>query len=545
MDLNLLKSKSVLVLALLIASAFTSFSQEETTEIRVLDDVWVSQYDPSTNKEGETDMGITINNGDSRETYLKFDISGLYGKGGLVSASLSILGGQSNDATWHTILDFYVVAYGCSNNWSASTLTWDNRVASDTAIIAEFDMHEPVRYFSTGTDSDATSFQKFIEDAMKKHLQFVSIVLKGKQETPGSRVWISDQGWEPARITVVQNYNLDEPGAINVFIDNITVVGANDANSITVDNGSLQMNALILPNNADNQTLKWTVIDGTGRAAINTEGLLTALRDGTVTVQAEATDGSWITGNTEITISGQNYSWNERNYISNGDFSAPGVWFGHINVNDDGIAELSTDQEYETAEQAPVWTFTKVPYEKKDLDFIFSFKMWAVEDRSINISMFSKNFGPYGISTDAESIGGGSSWIIEHVATTPTWYTFHVNFANMPIDCTHDLNFSVGLSVVPIYMDSVSLMTVDDYVLKAPQTRANSLKVYPNPVGSGNELTVSLAKENERVTIYNSFGQKVMEKIAVGNMAKFNVSGLKKGIYIVRLSDGTNQKFVR
>jgi hypothetical protein len=69
-------------------------------------------------------------------------------------------------------------------------------------------------------------------------------------------------------------------------------------------------------------------------------------------------------------------------------------------------------------------------------------------------------------------------------------------------------------------------------------------KVYPNPVGNGSYLIVEL-KANTKVAIYNAVGQKMVEKISTGNVAKFDVSSLRQGMYFVKTSDGNIHKFIR
>jgi len=99
-----------------------------------------------------------------------------------------------------------------------------------------------------------------------------------------------------------------------------------------------------------------------------------------------------------------------------------------------------------------------------------------------------------------------------------------------------------------IIMDDCGLVTfnqegptgIDDKIV-----RKNSMNIYPNPVGNGNELTVSLTSKNERVSIYNTIGQMLMEKVTNGNKVKFDVSNLRNGMYIVKLSAGTSQKFIK
>jgi uncharacterized protein YjdB len=85
----------------------------------------------------------------------------------------------------------------------------------------------------------------------------------------------------------------------------ITVTGAGGSTAINTNRGTLQLTATISPGNADNQTVTWSVVNGTGRAAINSTGLVTALANGTVTARATANDGSGVYGNLVISISNQ------------------------------------------------------------------------------------------------------------------------------------------------------------------------------------------------------------------------------------------------
>ncbi|MGZ5486357.1 MAG: Ig-like domain-containing protein, partial [Nitrososphaeraceae archaeon] len=73
-------------------------------------------------------------------------------------------------------------------------------------------------------------------------------------------------------------------------VTNITVTGAGDAT--TVANGeSLAMSADVLPADADDSSVTWSVAPGTGTATIDaTTGVLTGTGVGTVTVTATAND---------------------------------------------------------------------------------------------------------------------------------------------------------------------------------------------------------------------------------------------------------------
>ena len=100
-----------------------------------------------------------------------------------------------------------------------------------------------------------------------------------------------------------------------ILVTSITVTSESGANTITNKGGTLQMIATVLPENATEKAVTWSVTNGTGDASITADGLLAAIADGTVTARATSTDGSNISGTMLITISNQKIgraSWRER-----------------------------------------------------------------------------------------------------------------------------------------------------------------------------------------------------------------------------------------
>lgn len=91
----------------------------------------------------------------------------------------------------------------------------------------------------------------------------------------------------------------------SVPVTGITVHGAGGATAIESYHGTLQMSVSITPDNADDKSVRWSISSGTGSATITSAGLLSAVADGTVTVRADANDGSGTYGTLIITISGQ------------------------------------------------------------------------------------------------------------------------------------------------------------------------------------------------------------------------------------------------
>ncbi len=86
-----------------------------------------------------------------------------------------------------------------------------------------------------------------------------------------------------------------------VLVTGITVTGPGSASSVIIDQ-TLQMNVDVLPINAANKDVTWSVINGTGNATINSTGYLRGNELGTVTVKATANDASGTEGSLLITV---------------------------------------------------------------------------------------------------------------------------------------------------------------------------------------------------------------------------------------------------
>jgi len=365
-----------------------------------------------------------------------------------------------------------------------------------------------------------------------------------------------------------ENYsNMDDAGTITLDgandLINVSEIQLTDL-SVAVDNDTVQIVPVILPEDASIQTLTWKLKNGTGVGRIDSKGKFVPVKNGTVTLQAFAADGSYVESNVvTITISGQVLQAAELNYIKSGDFSVDGLipapWFGSdlsAVVNQIAVLnpiKIGSPWDYKLAQRI------SVPYEFKDLKYVLTFKAWADSDRVMSLD-FEDGTGPlynrYGNSTDPEAnvtndytTPGESGWNL-NLTTTPTVYKLHVVFDEMTELTNQDFSFFFAEALGKAYIDSVSLYSEDDLALigaTSSRTIKNaSARIYPNPVNAQNELNVELSSANsEKVSVFNSLGQKVMEKISTGNIAKFNVAALPKGIYFVKLIDGTCLKFIR
>jgi len=89
----------------------------------------------------------------------------------------------------------------------------------------------------------------------------------------------------------------------------ISVNGAGGVSAISVNAGTLQMEATILPSTA-NQQVSWSV-DDPSLASIDAQGLLTAIDNGTVRVTGATTDGSNLSGFVDVVITNQTIGLSE------------------------------------------------------------------------------------------------------------------------------------------------------------------------------------------------------------------------------------------
>lgn len=361
--------------------------------------------------------------------------------------------------------------------------------------------------------------------------------------------------------------NMDDCGQVTledaeagILIDGITITTTNG--KITENKGTFQMAATVIPENATNKILKWSIVGGTAEAKINSiTGLITAVSNGTVIVRAEATDGFFAQSqDVTLTITGQirvKYSdevWNTKNLIKNWNFNTDvSNWGGWISAALVGaVAPVSVNGVcvMKVAKSPNFWLYQHNQIDlgaEANVPYTLMFKSWATAPAVCHVDFEdteANGNARYGTSSDPEAING-SEWVYT-VNTTPSWFTYHVVFDKMVESTVQKIQWMISLSDETISLDSVLLVKTEDLVTSAKANQlSSSMKVYPNPVGADNQLNVITGAVNTKVAIYNSLGQKMMEKVSTGNVAKFNVKSLRNGMYILKLEDGTTQKFVK
>lgn len=91
----------------------------------------------------------------------------------------------------------------------------------------------------------------------------------------------------------------------NISVTSIVLSSEADKTTIDTLGGTLQMSVVVLPEDATNKSVNWTITDSTGTGTINQTGLATAVTNGIITVRATSISNPSISDTLEITITNQ------------------------------------------------------------------------------------------------------------------------------------------------------------------------------------------------------------------------------------------------
>lgn len=279
-----------------------------------------------------------------------------------------------------------------------------------------------------------------------------------------------------------------------VYVESITLTGGD----ITENNLPLQLQAEVLPEDASNKAIQWSVENVTGKAKISSEGVLTPILDGDVIVTAAAKDGSYVETSVTVNISNQIVSRSELNLIRNGYFDE---------VEDDGSAEewSGTQTVVDGVVQLDpppggvnYWDFTMIQQNfgcNTTDTYTFSFVLWADDSDTVNVDFEdpANEYNRYGSSTHEYSNGESDWTFVSEMA--PTKYVFDVVFNEKLENTTESLQFMVGLHDPVVYIDSVELVNNNDLALITVYTPVESITVTSEGdvthVASGGTLQMS------------------------------------------------------
>ncbi len=179
----------------------------EGDTIYVVSDAYVKEAEPGDNFGAAADMGIRrADDGTGKETFIKFDISrSADAVAGAVRLTAYI--GQHDSGTERD--NFYVNVYAVEDTtWKEMEISWDSRPESGARLI-----EENVAWFGGGQAVEWSSDEltHYINAAIREGRQYVSFVLKGKDNTPGDRLWMAGREWRPMATSLIFDYTVPPP----------------------------------------------------------------------------------------------------------------------------------------------------------------------------------------------------------------------------------------------------------------------------------------------------------------------------------------------
>ena len=333
----------------------------------------------------------------------------------------------------------------------------------------------------------------------------------------------------------------------------ITVTGAGGATSIPAENGSLQMNALVLPANATDKTFAWSVANGTGEASISSSGLLTAVSNGSVTVIATALDGSGVSGTLAISISGQ--------IVPVTGITVTGEGGATAIFSDDGTLQLAASVlPLNATDNTVTWS---IENGTGNATIDASGLVKALDNGTVT-AMATANDGS-GVSGTLEiTISGQVVQVTDIIVTAEGGSTsinsesgvLRLNAEVLPVNATNrDITWTIdNLSGVATISTDGLVTAVENGIVKAQATANDGSGVYGTidisiDFSPDKPYSVIVTRAQVQIIFYEDYvswiadlyslqGNHVMRNIVDTNILTFDISHLTPGLYLIVMSRG-------
>jgi len=339
----------------------------------------------------------------------------------------------------------------------------------------------------------------------------------------------------------------------SIRVETVTIIGADNVTEISTDNGTLQMEATVLPEYALDKSVTWSVAQ-TNLASIDAEtGLLTAIANGIVTVTAIANDGSDASGSTNITLNNQVVIVSSIELVGKDGLTTITTDGGTLHVS-------ATVYPYETDNKDLTWNISDEELATIDQNGLVT----AIKNGTITVTAAAQDTS--GISGSMTITISGQITLIESIvlSTESNITTISTDGGTLQISATVSpwdaSNQSVTYSVSDESLASVStsglVTAIKDGTVTIKATAQDgsgisgsidinisnqvgiknqtieTVHCYPNP--TSNNLTVDNTNNLQQIQIIDMNG-KILKAIEVtSETIQIDVTNLAKGTYILR-----------
>ncbi|MCK4920785.1 MAG: sulfatase-like hydrolase/transferase [Bacteroidales bacterium] len=214
---------------------------------------------------------------------------------------------------------------GLLTHWN----NWNNRITSDSAFVFEGKFSALVKAGSTGSVQQIISLKPFTSYTLKLWARVsqqgesaILLIRYFNDSGDKLRYSVTDTVYTEYSVDFVTGSNPSEVSLSlwkdvveygNVYCDNFILFetgdGVTEINLETNDDCGMivtgipyKINASVIPQTALDQSLSWTVINGTGSASVDGNGDVTGETPGSIEVKAESNDGTNIVSLIPLTV---------------------------------------------------------------------------------------------------------------------------------------------------------------------------------------------------------------------------------------------------
>ena len=178
------------------------------------------------------------------------------------------------------------------------------------------------------------------------------ITVEGKtSDNDSSAKKIIAKGEGTATLTATSEYGLTQSIEVTVEAQKkVSAISVSLSSSSVTVGSTLTASATVTPTDADNKEVTWSIENGTGEATITSKGVITAKKEGSVTVVATAKDGSGVRGEAILTITAASSDSIDGSYTCSSDSDDCRIDFDISNNGEKCAITVDDDAIVETAE---------------------------------------------------------------------------------------------------------------------------------------------------------------------------------------------------